>query len=141
LDDAQAKGSRTYTATGKGKPYETEFGGWGAVRWDMRKVKCLTPLVDFLKLSRKYVLKKRFLSLGLRHDDILCENTLLAISGRGLKVCYSGEVATPSNSTEPRTYVIVFISVVNRPMNELKHVCPNPCLSRQVLPSAPWPPA
>jgi hypothetical protein len=89
LDDTQAEGCRAYAATGKGKSYESEFGGWGAVRWHIRKVKRSTPLVDFLKLSRKYVLKKRFLSLGLRHHDILCKSKLLALSGRGLEVRYS----------------------------------------------------
>jgi len=89
LNNTQAEGCRAYTATGKGKSYEREFGGRGAIRWDSRKVKRSTPLVDFLKLSRKYVLKKRFLSLGLRHYDILCKNTLLALSGRKLEVRYS----------------------------------------------------
>jgi hypothetical protein len=89
LDDTKAEGCRPYTATGKGKSYEREFGGWGAVRWDSRKVKRLTPLVDFLKFNRKYVLKKRFLSLGLRHYTILCEKTLLALSSGGLEVRYS----------------------------------------------------
>ena len=89
LDDTQAEDCRAYTATGKGKPYEPEFGGGDAARWDIRKVKCLTPLVDFLELSRKNITMKLFIPVRLRHYDILCENTLLALSSGGLEVRYS----------------------------------------------------
>ncbi len=69
--EQRAEAGPDEAAAGKGKPHESEFGGRGTVRWDLRNVKLSTPLVDLLDLGRKHVSKKLFPSVGLRHSGIL----------------------------------------------------------------------